>query len=233
MLKDAYSKLNARLVRMGPDYLDQFRKTRDELKINGISEQVAWREAADRVLPNWNCATAEWIQFSKSLRLKAAKRDRPIELNVSRKAIELQWIALAQAARDKTAAKGAQLEWVLANLLIPIDKVDKAGVPSPAAVALLKWARGDGYGEFCKIMAQRLVGSKQQQEREDQFLDECATVIDAIDRCRSARKPVSEPALLPSGPEELRREPELARGNGQVGVERSETRITIAGNVPG
>lgn len=53
----------------------------------------------------------------------------------------LRLVVAGQAAEGKRASQRQEVEWVMANLLVPLELISAEGVPSTAAVSLLAWAR--------------------------------------------------------------------------------------------
>jgi hypothetical protein len=85
---------------------------------------------------------------------------------------------LALSARGKKATAITNVSWVSNNLEIPPESIEEDGVPSPAAIALLRWAK-KYQGDFFDLYS-KLIPSRAQVENDLKFDDDGENVTAAL-----------------------------------------------------
>ncbi len=105
--------------------------------------------------------------------------------------------SLARAARGKQASAVVVVTWVANNLEIPVDLIDAGDVPSPAAIAMLEWAR-DRLGDFFDLYA-KLIPSRAQTETEFKFVDDGEDVTAALLPFSAGLSSVEKPGPAEAG----------------------------------
>lgn len=126
--------------------------------------------------------------------------------------------SLAELAVGREAKPAKIVQWVAANIELPVDKIDPDSVPSPEAVGLLTFAKTAGGGkDFWTIWA-RLLPTKSEVDRVDRFADDGRDLDHLFDSFEHAEpggsgdRDQEEPgadAVLPERAEGIASEPEL------------------------
>lgn len=111
-------------------------------------------------------------------------------------------LVLGRDSEAKPAGKLAQIDWVLANLDVPLDEILAEGVPDTGAVALLKWARGSSAmrTEFITKIYVKTVPTRSQITADADTLEDDGRSVDRLIRDFKRERGRSD-AVLPTGSE--------------------------------
>lgn len=77
------------------------------------------------------------------------------------------------------------MRWVAERLAVPLNRIGEDDPPSPAAVAILQWARSPGgMSEFMRAWT-RLLPAADKIEAMDRFHDDGSELLEAIEEFRA------------------------------------------------
>ncbi|MFW6032944.1 MAG: hypothetical protein ACOCTI_06185 [Phycisphaeraceae bacterium] len=163
---------------------DAFVQRRERIKARLVGEgqakqdaaKQAWADAADEFPPPGPGESAP-TPAAASATLEPAASGESSRL-----------AELASAAKERSANGRQVIEWVANHLHIPLEAIDPEGVPNPAAVGLLEWAKQPGSrAEFWKAMYTKTLPSKSQMEEElERFLDDGRDVLELLGKVSQA-----------------------------------------------
>jgi hypothetical protein len=173
-----------------------FVKLREKLK-REMPVNDAWVEAAKQVRANPNL-------FAADVDLDAPGAERASEQD------ETVFLRMVAASTGKTATMAVCRDWVLENMLKPLDQVDPESVPSPAAVTILRTARLHPHtfvGDVVKKVNPKQDNDQANEEliRDDREHEQlCADFLrrrEELRRSESGSAARSADAVLPPGPQ--------------------------------
>jgi len=101
-----------------------------------------------------------------------------------------EYARLRVAAKGRIAGELEMVRWVADNRLMPLEAIDVADIPCPAAVGLLEWARSPyGMSQFYGSVFVKLLPSKAVQEAESRYSDDGRKQFAVIDRLNGCVEP--------------------------------------------
>jgi hypothetical protein len=182
--------LNQRLKADG--YWDPYNKLRDYLKRNGVSENIAWKVAAFQFPPR-SGATAEIVADDMYAEIAAgwandayplpdadshaASTDNAVD-NAGLKVPvgdtwKADWERLAAEVGSRSASELEEIRWVVANYLMPVQRIKPDDVPSSAALCILSWvqASSSNFGDFLRSNYVKIIPDKRDIEYQNRFQD--------------------------------------------------------------
>ena len=106
--------------------------------------------------------------------------------------IDEAYLPLIQAGIGRNADMRARVEWVLANLLLPVEQIDRNGVPDCAAVTLLEWARSSTMArtEFMSKFALKLTPNKAEDKEAESLEDDGRELEELLEQFQRGADPV-------------------------------------------
>ncbi len=184
---------------------EAFIRAREKLKDDGMEAREAWRQAAllfqPQVLEVPEVAMTEMCEPSglgkEAAALKEVERMQAAAKEEVERAEEESeerlWNRMAELVEGKRCNDVESLRWACENLHTPVRRIDRAGIPSAAALGWLRWARQSpvNESEFRKSVMVKLLPDRKSLDHEESMRDDGGAILDAIERVKSARDAAS------------------------------------------
>lgn len=114
-------------------------------------------------------------------RRKTRQEHEPPVLDEIRRGVSPDYLPLLNASVGKTSTRVDEIEWVHANLLLPLHRIDMASVPGPGAVTLLEWAHANGNNRATFVtQVYAKVVTKEKPPEDDERLTEDGRTNDEV-----------------------------------------------------
>lgn len=84
------------------------------------------------------------------------------------------WAGLVRAARGRESDERRESRWVMANLLVPLEEIVEAEIPSQQAVGLLWCAKREG-SDFVKAIYTKMMPSRSVIDAEQEHMNDDRT----------------------------------------------------------